>query len=89
VIDPDKSRNVKLSYAGATIIYLNKKKRYADTLQITGPTTAKLKIMVRITQVKCMSVFRMIDVNMICSFFNTEIYCVLQEVHLSEKNLLA
>lgn len=45
VIDPDKSANVKLSYAGATIFYSNKKKRYADTLQITGPTTAKLKIM--------------------------------------------
>jgi len=62
VIDPDKSANVKLSYAGATIFYSNKKKRYADTLQITGPTTAKLKIMVRITQVKYISVWRMIDV---------------------------
>ena len=45
--NPDKYANVKLSYAGATIFYSNKKKRYTNTLQITGPTTAKLQIMVR------------------------------------------
>lgn len=60
VIDPDKTGSVRLSYAGATIVYSNKKKRYADTLQITGPTTAKLKIMVRTTSVSLM----MIDVNL-------------------------
>ena len=47
MINPDKYANVKLSYAGATIVYSNKKKRYANTLQIIGPTTAKLNIMVR------------------------------------------
>lgn len=61
VIDPDTSKNVKLSYAGATIFYSNKKKRYADTLQITGPTTAKLKIMVKITQVKYVSVWSVLN----------------------------
>lgn len=60
MIDPDKTGTVRLSYAGATIVYSNKKKRYADTLQITGPTTAKLKIMVRTTSVSLM----MIDVNL-------------------------
>lgn len=49
LIDPDRAKNVKLSYAGASIIYTNKKKRYADSLVITGPTTAKLNIMVRIS----------------------------------------
>lgn len=48
LINPDKAKNVKLSYAGANIIYTNKKKRYADKLVITGPTTAKLNIMVSI-----------------------------------------
>ena len=60
VIDPGKTGNVKLSYAGATIVYSNKKKRYANTLKITGPTTARLKIMVRTTLVSLM----MIDVNL-------------------------
>ncbi|KAL9963373.1 hypothetical protein ACROYT_G026883 [Oculina patagonica] len=46
LIDPDDTaKNVKLSYAGANIAYTNKQKRYADKLVITGPTTAKLKIM--------------------------------------------
>ena len=67
VIDPDKSGFVKLNYAGATIIYSNKKKRYTDKLQITGPTTAKLKIMVRTSQVKYISVLRMININLIRS----------------------
>ncbi|KAL9963366.1 hypothetical protein ACROYT_G026876 [Oculina patagonica] len=45
LINPDTAKNVKLSYAGANIIYTKKKKRYADRLVISGPTTAKLKIM--------------------------------------------
>lgn len=47
LIDPDKDKNVQITYAGAHIHYLNKNKRFADELKIIGPTTAKLKIMVR------------------------------------------
>lgn len=47
LIDPDKDKNVQITYAGAHIHYLNKNKRFADELKIIGPTTTKLKIMVR------------------------------------------
>ncbi|PFX24446.1 Neurogenic locus Notch protein [Stylophora pistillata] len=45
LIDPDKDKNVHITYAGAHIHYLNKNKRFADELKIIGPTTPKLKIM--------------------------------------------
>lgn len=48
LIDPDKDKNVQITYAGASIYYVNKNKRYADQLKIIGPTQAKLRIMVRI-----------------------------------------
>lgn len=47
LINPQRTKNAKLSYAGARITYTKKEKRYADKLEITGPTTEKLKIMVR------------------------------------------
>ena len=47
LIDPDINKNVQLSYAGANIISKHKRRRYAGTLEITGPTTEKLQIMVR------------------------------------------
>lgn len=48
LIDPDKDKNVQITYAGASIYYVNKNKRYGDQLKIIGPTQAKLRIMVRI-----------------------------------------
>ncbi|KAJ7351838.1 hypothetical protein OS493_035321 [Desmophyllum pertusum] len=47
LIDPDKAKSVKLSYAGADIVYIykGKNKRAEEILEITGPTTAKLNIM--------------------------------------------
>ena len=50
LFDPDKTKNAKFTYAGAKIVYTNKKKRYADQLKITGPTTANLRIMVSIME---------------------------------------
>ena len=47
LIDPDINKNVQLNYAGANIIYKHKARRYASILEITGPTTEKLQIMVR------------------------------------------
>ena len=47
LINPDINKNVQLSFAGANIISKHKSKRYAGRLEITGPTTEKLQIMVR------------------------------------------
>lgn len=66
LIDPDKAKSVKLSYAGADIVYIykGKNKRAEEILEITGPTTAKLNIMVsHIIQVNVVSLLMTIDVN--------------------------